>query len=98
MESIERDGSGLNVFEKNAGRLLGRVSASFTGDRESWKVYCFIPRRLAKGNMKELWNNLVRPAGSGRAGDSFSGEPQLKRIAGEFDGGFLFMQSGGMDI
>lgn len=55
-----------------------------------------IPRGAAKGHLREIYNQFVRPAGGSGPGEAFSNPPTLRRIMN--GRAWLLTQFSGLDI
>jgi len=71
------------------------ITPQVQGDAESWTTVLLVDRWLAKGNLRQIWDQFVVEAGSGGPGQAFARKPSMRRTE---NGDIIFRQSGGLDI
>jgi len=76
------------------------MNCTVQGDSESWTATAYVPREIAKGNMRSIWEQFVIPCGCGGPGQAFASRPWAYSVYDNHGEriGFVFEQSGGLDI
>jgi len=71
-----------------------QIQPQVQGDAEYWVCTLLVPRYLAKGNLRTIWEQFVQDEGRGIPGEAFAHRPSMRFIEGDV----IFRQSGGLDI
>lgn len=82
------------MMEANGGDVSLAPVVAYSRDGDFWRSFMFVPRHVAKGNLKKIYQATCVPNMGGGPGRSFANPMTVRKV----DGGFLFEQSGGLDI
>jgi hypothetical protein len=82
----------LEAFPGSA-TLAGSVVRDYDG--AGWRRSVFVPRVVAREQLRNIWNRFVSPCGCGGHGQAFAGAPTLRKVG---RAGWLMEQSGGIDV
>lgn len=93
---LRRTGRAIEVTKRDSVVVLGMALESEENGAR-WTATLFIPRRVAKGILRAVWQEFVQAHGCDGPGLPYAEPPSIQRVPGYF-GGWLMEQSGGLDV